>query len=195
MSWCKVLNDFWAGDVNAIQAVGSIAGVVITLAGTLYVAMTFHQQKKINKAQEKLNFIALEKDRRELLPQFSGLTLGDGTWDGPDLEFTNYQLFLRNNKALDVEIFPISSNGKILGPRYRPSQVVLPEKDFTTLSIKIATDVAPSEFNKQYLIYYTDEVNRPYTQDVGHDGHKVVVLYPQKVEDDFRKGLPKWQSM
>jgi cbb3-type cytochrome oxidase subunit 3 len=94
MNWSQLITDFSAGKPDAIQAIFSILGFVITLLGTLYVAITFHQQKKINKTQEKLNIIALEKDRRELLPYFIGINLGNYAWDEPIDNETTYELKL-----------------------------------------------------------------------------------------------------
>lgn len=188
MNWSHLFLDFSNGDTNAIQAIFSILGFGVTLAGTLYVVKTFNQQKQINQSQLDLNRLALEKDKRDLFPMFMGRNHGQGNVDG----FTEYHLILKFNKARDIEIFPISSTGMISPPLYYPCQIAMPDdnKPFLTINIKVSDYCAPSTFDKQYLLYFTDEVGRPYTQEIGHNADHVVALYPQSVVETFRKSLP-----
>ncbi|PWK74175.1 hypothetical protein LX99_03976 [Mucilaginibacter oryzae] len=188
MNWNHLFLDFSNGDTNAIQAIFSILSFGVTLAGTLYVVKTFNQQKQINLSQLDLNKLALEKDKRDLLPMFIGKSHEENQIEG----IIEYDLILKYNKARDIEIFPINQRGDFLSPIYYPTQISMPKDDkpFTTIKIKVADSCPPSSFDKQYLLYYTDEVGRPYTQEIGHDAERAVILYPQSVDTNFRRNLP-----
>lgn len=190
MNWSGLWSDFLSGKPDAIQAVFSILGFVVTALGVVYVAITFRQQKKINGEQQNLNRLAMEKDRRELFPWFTGDVKSEDIIE--DKKIIKYGLILKDNKAMDVEIFPIKKSGKLESPIYYPSQVVVPKegKSFVDLEVIEAAPQPNSGFEKQYLIYYHDQIGRPYTQDLGHDGYKVVLLYPQQVSHNFRERLP-----
>ena len=189
MDWNKLWIDFSNGKPDAIQAIFSILTFIITALGAFYVAITFREQRKINREQQNLNKLATERDRRELFPWFTGELKSQEVIN--DINIIRYGLILKDNKALDVEIFPVTKTGKIKKPIYYPSQVVLPkeEESYIDLDIKEVNYQSNSDFEKQYLIYFLDQVGRPYTQDLGHDGRQVVLLYPQIVSYDLRKNL------
>lgn len=184
MNWNDLWDNLLNGKPDTIQAVFSIFGVIITLLGTIYVAITFHQQRKINAVQQNINLLAIEKDRRELFPWFTGVV------DRESDTTVFYNLILKDNKALDVEIIPIDQTGNFLKPKYEVSQVVIPRDNaFDIVEVKKVNIQPDSTFIKQYLLYYLDQVGRPYTQELGHDGKKVVLLYPQTVPMDFRRKM------
>jgi hypothetical protein len=189
MEWNKLWTDFENGKPDAIQAIFSVLTTIITALGAFYVAITFREQRKINREQQNLNRLAAEKDRRELFPWFTGEMKSQAVVD--NVNIIKYGLMLRDNKALEVEIFPITKSGKIKKAIYQPCQVVLPKDNetFVDLDIKEVGFQPNSGYEKQYLIYFLDQVGRPYTQDLGHNGQKVVLLYPQTVSYDFRKKL------
>src|SRR5260221_1447041 len=178
MDWNKLWVDFENGKPDAVQAIFLILTFIVTALGAFYVAMTFREQRRINRGQQNLNKLAMEKDRRELFPWFTGIVRSQEVVD--NVNIIKYGLILKDNKALDVEIFPVAKSGNVKKALYSPSQVVIPkDKDsWVDLEIKEAESQPNSGFDKQYLIYFHDQVGRPYTQDLGHNGHKVVLLYP-----------------
>lgn len=44
--------------------------VIVTFAGTLYIALSFNEQRKINVQQAEINRLSMERDRREIRPYF-----------------------------------------------------------------------------------------------------------------------------
>jgi hypothetical protein len=178
MDWNELWTNFTLGKSDAVQAIVSIASFIATGVGIIYVAKSFRQQKNINLMQNELNRLALEKDKRELFPWFSGRETYLNDFQ------TEYKLILKDNKATNVEVFPLDEIGARLNPLYPPSQVVMPDatRGFINLRVTNADQENGAVFRPQFQIYYEDENGRPYTQDIGHNGNKVVVLYPQDAE-------------
>src|ERR1700759_3539549 len=71
MHWGNLFTDFSNGKPEAVQAVLSIVTILIGAIGTIYVAITFKRQTKINRQQFELNRLAAEKHRREIRPVFT----------------------------------------------------------------------------------------------------------------------------
>jgi len=189
MNWTKLWSEFLSGDPSAIQAIFSILGFIASLAGIYYVVVSFRIQRKINQQQLNLNRLADEKDKREQFAWFWGIE--EGIKEGAiSMKFS---IYLEHNSVLDLEIFPISSDGELKTPIYFPSQVVNPSnsKPFHTFEIIPLSNIVPGQgYKKVYLVYYTDQVGRPYTVDIGHTGEKCVCLYPQAKPFGFRNELP-----
>lgn len=190
MDWTKLWYDFSKGDASAVQAIFSILGFIATVVGILYVVRSFNVQKKINEQQLKLNRLADAKDRREQFAMFIGLE------DGFDsaAKTMKYSIYLYYNRVLDIEIFPISDTGNFKTPIYFPSQTATPStsKPFHTFHINPLPEIVHAMgYKRLFLLYYTDQVGRPYTQDIGHNGEKCLCLYPQLQSTGFRNTLPE----
>lgn len=187
MNWNQLWIDFIKGKPDAIQAIFAFLGFPITTIGIIYVAITFRQQKKINKEQQELNRFAMEKDRREVFAYF--VTIKREV-EG-QLENEVYcDLFLKDNKVLNVEYFSIYDIDNYSAPFYLPASLIIPDmlNPFSTLKLirkaKISGNVV-----FQYLIYFTDQIGRPYYQKIGVDGDLVVCIYPQQVDNLFRQNM------
>jgi hypothetical protein len=191
LNWTTLYHDFLNGRSDAIQAIFSALGLVVTLLGVIYVAINFHQQKKINKAQQELNRLAMEKDRRELFPWFTGAPTKGNNSELPIPGIIYYGLYLKDNKALDATVFKTNNKGEIIERLYLPASVVVPSDDKPFIdNILINYDPAnpPKETEFTYLIIFTDQIGRPYYQKLGYNGDKVVLLYPQAglIKDPYK---------
>ncbi|RZK22190.1 MAG: hypothetical protein EOO43_09920 [Flavobacterium sp.] len=197
------LNSFGPFRAEVWGAVSDWLILLTTAAGTLYIARTFRQQQKINESQQRLNEdqmqlnnvqkelnrLALEKDKREVFAAFS--------FQAPKYkpgikEKLSVKIVVKENKALDIEVFPIK-NGEYQRPIWGTIYIATPESDPFEI---ILENYVEDDFDRQYLIYFTDQSGRPYTQDVGIQSSTPVILYPIPQTQEYRKTLPKnkWSS-
>lgn len=179
MNWCKLWVDFLSGKPDAVQTVFSVLGFLTTLAGTIYVAITFRQQKDINQEQKEINRLAMEKDRRDLMPGFTIKPVEDAH----NLKKVSGDVFALYNKALNVEIFEAKHD--LIGKRvYSPLYVAVPEKVITTLTIDVDPQIPSDVFDTKFVITFTDEVGRKYFQRVGYQLNELRCIYPLPQEKE-----------
>ena len=179
LTTCLVNQTSWINDPQWIQAYCSVAGLIITGLGTIYIAASFKQQAKVNRQQLELNRLAVENNRREIRPYFK---VNGFTWVHVDDQVVySCNLFLTNAIAYEAHFDINETEGKY-APMYcaELSNVFVHTVSLETVFLVtfFKNDKAGNGITLLNL-KYQDEEGRDYVQTLDFDGDELKVSVPR----------------
>lgn len=171
MNWNKLISQFLNGDTNAIQAVFTIFGFLVGVAGTYFVAKSFRQQTKINAQQYDLNRIAGEKHRRTIRPNFQVI----GYFQ--DQLLKGFELKLTNAIALNIKMFRVDERGNRTLDVINQHNAWEPNDPSAIYFLDQIGDVGQAVTVR--ILQFTDEDENLYLQMIKQKGNEVYATFPQ----------------
>ena len=175
MNWNKLISQFLNGDTNAIQAVFTILGFIVGVAGTFFVARSFRQQTKINAQQYELNRIAGEKHRRAIRPNFQVQGIS------ADATLSAFKLKLTNAIALNITLYKCNALGDETSEIFSRHNAWEPGEE-SEIYQYLSESTVPNTTNIG-ILKFTDEDGVQYYQCLKYKNAQAYVTFPKLVNE------------